>query len=59
MGLQYTFPPQPQVIDACAELARRIVNGLPTGTETTMIDGWVSTKEKAASSSDRILVLVG
>ncbi|KAI5895277.1 DRMBL-domain-containing protein [Schizophyllum commune H4-8] len=56
---KYTFPPQPQVIDACAELARRIVNGLPTGTETTMIDGWVSTKEKAASSSDRILVLVG
>ncbi|KAI5834154.1 DRMBL-domain-containing protein [Schizophyllum commune Tattone D] len=56
---KYTFPPQPQVIEACAELARRIVNGLPTGTETTMIDGWVSTKEKAASSSDRILVLVG
>lgn len=28
---KYCFPPQPLVIEACAELARRIVNGEPTG----------------------------
>lgn len=52
--MQYCFPPQPLVIDACAELARRIVNGesmAPVShdldsVKPKSIDGWVQHQPK-------------
>ncbi|KZT51302.1 DRMBL-domain-containing protein [Calocera cornea HHB12733] len=34
---KYCFPPQPQVIDACAALARRVVLGKPAGKGKTLV----------------------
>ncbi|PSR72470.1 hypothetical protein PHLCEN_2v11684 [Hermanssonia centrifuga] len=63
---KYCFPPQSQVISACAELARRIVLGEPLkgdGKKNGRVDGWFSVqdrhKEKEVSKSGKILVVVG
>ncbi|KAH7105873.1 DRMBL-domain-containing protein [Auriculariales sp. MPI-PUGE-AT-0066] len=47
LSAKYCFPPQPEVISACAELAQRLVQRSenPTGTNTRTsgwMDGWVS-----------------
>ncbi|KAG1850713.1 DRMBL-domain-containing protein [Suillus subluteus] len=53
---KYTFPPQPLVISACAELAKRIVSGEWTGApdangkRNSTMDAW---------PKDRMLVVVG
>ena len=71
---QYCFPPQPLVISACAELAKRLVLGR-SGEDDTAGDakprtmaGWFTRveksdkgkeKEKADRPSNKILVVVG
>ncbi|KII87489.1 hypothetical protein PLICRDRAFT_93233 [Plicaturopsis crispa FD-325 SS-3] len=61
---KYTFPPQPLVIQACAELAKRLVDGEASGTGKT-VDGWFSKAEKAAESKGKarekgqLLIVVG
>lgn len=69
--IQYCFPPQRMVIDACAELATRIVrNGgdqnLDTPSSSSIKDfvkGWLggekSVKAETASSTCSVLVVVG
>lgn len=72
---KYSFPPQPLVIDACAELARRIVNGESIAEcdkeegsgKITSMDGWVKhpvKKEEGeaglhSSKKEETLVVVG
>jgi DNA cross-link repair 1A protein len=69
---KYSFPPQPLVIDACAELARRLVNGesLASGDGSDgapgpagLMDGWINhvKKEETAepSKKEKILIVVG
>ncbi|OCH85205.1 DRMBL-domain-containing protein [Obba rivulosa] len=66
---KYCFPPQPQVIAACAELARRIVRGEPLedgdpkGKQKETMDSWVTVHEKTdkkeESIAGRVLVIVG
>lgn len=68
---RYCFPPQPLVVSACAELARRIVNGEPLDAEAgdsgrivkNSIQGWMKVEEvkgrqKAGGKGD-VLVVVG
>ncbi|KAH9930298.1 DNA repair metallo-beta-lactamase-domain-containing protein [Fomitopsis serialis] len=65
----YCFPPQPQVIPACAELARRIVAGIPLhedaakAKQNRTMDGWVTTSsvktEQKEQVPGRTLVVVG
>ena len=67
--MQYCFPPQPQVIAACAELARRIVRGESLedgdskGKQRESMDGWVTVQEKPQKKEEnaagRVLVIVG
>jgi DNA cross-link repair 1A protein len=67
---QYTFPPQPLVISACAELAKRIVSGEligppdVNGKRNSTMDAWVMPSERAddsrvKQSKERMLVVVG
>ncbi|KAI8996416.1 DNA repair metallo-beta-lactamase-domain-containing protein [Trametes punicea] len=69
---KYCFPPQPQVISACAELARRLVQGRSVddaeGGKPRTMAGWFTRvdkgdkgkeKEKASDAADRVLVVVG
>ncbi|KAJ8590139.1 DRMBL-domain-containing protein [Rhizopogon salebrosus TDB-379] len=67
---KYTFPPQPLVISACAELAKRIVNGEligppdVNGKRNSTMDAWVMPSERAddsrvKQSKERMLVVVG
>lgn len=66
---QYCFPPQPQVIVACAELARRIVAGIPLledaakAKQNRTMDQWVTTTgvktEQKQQKVGRTLVVVG
>lgn len=68
--LQYCFPPQSQVISACAELAKRVVNGGPVHDDSTdgmkngKVDNWFKAVEKPKEKEDikkqgRTLVVVG
>ncbi|PCH36378.1 DRMBL-domain-containing protein [Wolfiporia cocos MD-104 SS10] len=68
---KYCFPPQPQVISACAELARRFVKGeslhdaedIAKAKKNKTMDSWLTTSEKPAvskeSKQDRVLVVIG
>ncbi|KAH9832571.1 DRMBL-domain-containing protein [Rhodofomes roseus] len=66
---KYCFPPQPQVIPACAELARRIVAGIPLhedaarAKQNRTMDRWVTTSgvktEQKEQGIGRTLVVVG
>ncbi|CAK5281927.1 unnamed protein product [Mycena citricolor] len=59
---KYTFPPQPLVISACAELAKRLKKGQPLSNATGVIDNWttpMSGKGKEKASPDRMLLVVG
>lgn len=67
---KYTFPPQPLVISACAELAKRIVSGEWIGAPDTngkrdsTMDAWVIPSARANNTvmrqpKDRMLVVVG
>ncbi|KAH7913856.1 DRMBL-domain-containing protein [Hygrophoropsis aurantiaca] len=70
---KYTFPPQPLVISACAELARRIVSGEAispadsSGKRMLTMDTWISAQPKKETKKEgeqpppqqRILVVVG
>ncbi|KAH7920380.1 DRMBL-domain-containing protein [Leucogyrophana mollusca] len=67
---KYTFPPQPLVISACAELARRIVAGEAigpadcNGKRMLTMDAWVTAQsrpevKKEEQPSQRILVVIG
>ncbi|KIY71920.1 DRMBL-domain-containing protein [Cylindrobasidium torrendii FP15055 ss-10] len=62
---KYSFPPQPQVISACAELAKRISDGTTTNTKSPM-NGWLTSTPAGPSSSPgtskkmkRTLMIVG
>ncbi|KAK0202728.1 DNA repair metallo-beta-lactamase-domain-containing protein [Desarmillaria ectypa] len=59
---KYTFPPQPLVISACAELAKRIAGGSVVKDKGPRMDVWLNaapSKEKGKQKSDRILIVVG
>ncbi|RDX51252.1 DRMBL-domain-containing protein [Lentinus brumalis] len=69
---KYCFPPQPLVISACAELAKRLVQGksveeAPSGDgKPRTMAGWFTRveksdngKEKATAAPEKILVVVG
>ncbi|EIW58533.1 DRMBL-domain-containing protein [Trametes versicolor FP-101664 SS1] len=72
---KYCFPPQPLVISACAELAKRLVQGRavedvdPGETKPRTVTGWFTRKDKggdkgkekdkAASAPTKVLVVVG
>ncbi|KAK0467164.1 beta-lactamase-like protein [Desarmillaria tabescens] len=59
---KYTFPPQPLVISACAELAKHIVNGSVVKDKGARMNGWLNPappKETGKQKSDRILMVVG
>ncbi|KAF7308324.1 DNA cross-link repair protein PSO2/SNM1 [Mycena chlorophos] len=55
---KYTFPPQPLVISACADLAKRIAAGIPPDPK---MDQWITSpaKGKQKASPERILMVVG
>ncbi|KLT45132.1 hypothetical protein CC85DRAFT_322715 [Cutaneotrichosporon oleaginosum] len=57
---QYCFPPQPLVIEACAQLAKKIAFDERS---VTMMEGWLkkhpSMEGKAPKPKGRVLVLVG
>ncbi|KAF9454237.1 DRMBL-domain-containing protein [Macrolepiota fuliginosa MF-IS2] len=58
---KYTFPPQPLVISACAELSRRLLAGEPTTTNRTM-KSWLPSVPSIKSGFEkkgRTLVVVG
>lgn len=63
--LQYCFPSQPQVIDACADLARRLVagNAVLGNTQSKSMSGWFvkkeESKDKAVPNKSNTLVVVG
>ncbi|KAJ7066388.1 DRMBL-domain-containing protein [Mycena amicta] len=59
---RYTFPPQPLVISACADLAKRIVSGKPPDAAgSSKMDQWVTSpvKGKQKAHPERILMVVG
>ncbi|KAJ7117736.1 DNA repair metallo-beta-lactamase-domain-containing protein [Mycena epipterygia] len=61
---KYTFPPQPLVISACAELAKRIAAGKTHDSAAPKMDAWVTSvsrdlKGKQKAQPDRILMVVG
>ncbi|KAK7025050.1 DNA cross-link repair protein PSO2/SNM1 [Favolaschia claudopus] len=61
---KYTFPPQPLVISACAEFAKRMIDGRSTGPPAPKVDAWLATsssdsKGKQKAHSERILIVVG
>ncbi|KAJ3798933.1 DNA cross-link repair protein pso2/snm1 [Lentinula aff. detonsa] len=67
---KYTFPPQPLVISACAELAKRIQHGEPlsNSAQSGTMNAWVTTtkhntdikgKQKEKTKSKNILMVVG
>jgi DNA cross-link repair 1A protein len=62
--LQYTFPPQPLVVSACAELAKRIVSGQSTtdttGGKTRAMDSFLDVQNKSEKKEDgKMLIVVG
>ncbi|KAG6897828.1 hypothetical protein C0992_010633 [Termitomyces sp. T32_za158] len=57
---KYTFPPQPLVISACAELARRLVAGEALGHASTAMDKWTISKNTGNQSrTETWLIVVG
>ncbi|KIP04536.1 hypothetical protein PHLGIDRAFT_93386 [Phlebiopsis gigantea 11061_1 CR5-6] len=63
---KYCFPPQPQVISACAELAKRLVLGeslAAEGSKNSRVDNFFATrgksKGKETSKAGMTLVIVG
>ncbi|KAJ7574429.1 beta-lactamase-like protein [Mycena floridula] len=58
---KYTFPPQPLVISACAELARRLASGESLHTGGADISSWVTfdVKGKQKATPDNFLMVVG
>ncbi|KAG6869210.1 hypothetical protein C0993_009073 [Termitomyces sp. T159_Od127] len=57
---KYTFPPQPLVISACAELARRLVAGEALGHASTAMDKWTISKNTGNQSrTEKWLIVVG
>ncbi|KAJ7035614.1 DNA cross-link repair protein pso2/snm1 [Mycena alexandri] len=65
LDLKYTFPPQPLVISACAELAKHIAAGKSLGGAAPKMDSWlatapsIDTKGKHKAQTERILMVVG
>ncbi|KAJ4473609.1 DNA cross-link repair protein pso2/snm1 [Lentinula aciculospora] len=67
---KYTFPPQPLVISACAELAKRIQQGEPLSdsAQSGIMNAWVTTtkpyidikgKQKEKTKANNVLMIVG
>ncbi|THU92728.1 DRMBL-domain-containing protein [Dendrothele bispora CBS 962.96] len=61
---RYTFPPQPLVISACADLAKRIASGSSLDEKKpNSMTSWITTsresKEKEKAKPGRILMVVG
>ncbi|KAJ6620554.1 DNA repair metallo-beta-lactamase-domain-containing protein [Mycena sp. CBHHK59/15] len=61
---KYTFPPQPLVIAACAELAKRVAAGKTHDAAAPRMDAWVTSapsdsKGKQKAQPERILMVVG
>ncbi|KAF8216817.1 DRMBL-domain-containing protein [Mycena galopus ATCC 62051] len=61
---KYTFPPQPLVISACAEFAKRIASGKTHDPAAHKMDSWLTSvacdpKGKQKAQPERILMVVG
>ncbi|KAJ6539486.1 DNA repair metallo-beta-lactamase-domain-containing protein [Mycena capillaripes] len=61
---KYTFPPQPLVISACAELAKRVAEGKPNNSAAPQMNSWLASgygdpKGKQKARPERILMVVG
>ncbi|KAJ7509864.1 DNA repair metallo-beta-lactamase-domain-containing protein [Mycena galericulata] len=61
---KYTFPPQPLVISACAELAKRIADGNTQDNSVAKMNSWFTSgpsdpKGKDKARPERILMVVG
>ncbi|KAJ7781839.1 DNA cross-link repair protein pso2/snm1 [Mycena maculata] len=61
---KYSFPPQPLVISACAEFAKRIADGKMNDSAAPTMDSWVTAvpsdpKGKQKARPERILMVVG
>ncbi|KAJ7267384.1 DNA cross-link repair protein pso2/snm1 [Mycena rebaudengoi] len=61
---KYSFPPQPLVIAACAELAKRVAAGKTHDSAAPRMDSWVTSapsdpKGKQKAQPERILMVVG
>ncbi|KAF4593193.1 hypothetical protein EYR38_008905 [Pleurotus pulmonarius] len=59
---KYTFPPQPLVISACAELAKRLAGGQSCQGNTRSVTSWMQpspVKGKGKSTDDSTLFVVG
>ncbi|KAF9461242.1 DNA repair metallo-beta-lactamase-domain-containing protein [Collybia nuda] len=61
---KYSFPPQPLVVSACAELARRLSIG-QSHQSTSTVDSWFTTNDRASEESKpkprtlKLLFIVG
>ncbi|KAJ7682653.1 DNA cross-link repair protein pso2/snm1 [Mycena polygramma] len=63
---KYSFPPQPLVISACAELAKRVVDGKVQNNSAPKMNAWLKPpsisddlKGKQKARPERILMVVG
>lgn len=64
MTFQYNFPPQPLVVSACAELAKRIVNGQNSMNSASLIGlhtikNFMTVQNKPSEEQGKILIVVG
>jgi DNA cross-link repair 1A protein len=55
--VKYCFPPQPLVVEACAELARRVANGEPLDDIDTKPCGSKGSNVKKATMSSWLQIL--
>ncbi|KAF8967731.1 beta-lactamase-like protein [Flammula alnicola] len=58
---KYTFPPQALVISACAELAKRLVDGQPLEDKKSIMLSWMSPSDSKGKEKERLrpLVVIG
>ncbi|KLO08694.1 DRMBL-domain-containing protein [Schizopora paradoxa] len=61
---KYCFPPQPQVVSACAELVRRVaagesIDGTPDAGSRTSLTGWFNKSSEASLKACGLLIVVG
>ncbi|KAF9479593.1 DRMBL-domain-containing protein [Pholiota conissans] len=58
---QYTFPPQPLVISACAELAKRLINAQTTEDQKSTMFQWMSSSDSKGKGKEmgKPLIVVG
>ncbi|KAF8637664.1 hypothetical protein AX17_002732 [Amanita inopinata Kibby_2008] len=58
---KYTFPPQPRVVSACADLAKRLREGGSSSANKFTVDAWMTktSSDKQSAKPGRTLFIVG